>query len=136
MELEDQLAAHDEFRYAQKLDRKLQKERLDELVPRAEAGTRERQLEKKKELNEKMRAFRDKSPVEDVRESDLMGDDGIESYKAKKKELERKKNDRELRKEELLRTRKAEREEILQQHREKEEKTMAMLKALAKQNFG
>ncbi|KAI9717260.1 MAG: hypothetical protein M1812_004787 [Candelaria pacifica] len=135
---EDSLAARDDIRFARKRDRKQQKEQLNELVPRAEAGTRERQLEKKKELNEKLRSFRDKSPgaAEEVGDQDLMGDDGIEGYKAKKKDFERKKNERELRKEEMLRIRAAEREERFQEHRSKEDKTMAMLKSLARQNFG
>ncbi len=92
------------MRFARKMDRKQQKEQLDELVPRAEAGTRERQLEKKKEVNEKMRSFRDKSQgaAEEVGDHDLMGEDGIEGYKTKKKDFERKKNERELRKEEML----------------------------------
>jgi len=54
MEAEDAATRMDDIRYARKLDRKEQKAALDELVPRAEAGTRERQLEKKKEVNEKM----------------------------------------------------------------------------------
>jgi hypothetical protein len=41
-----------------------------------------------------------------------------------------------LRKEEILRARMAEREERLQEYRSKEEGTMSMLKALAKQRFG
>ncbi|KAI9832904.1 MAG: hypothetical protein M1819_003934 [Sarea resinae] len=135
------LSRREDIRQSRALDRKQQKEALDELVPRAEAGTRERALEKKKEANEKMRAFRDKSPggaVEEVGDAELMGadDGGIEAFKAKKKETERKKSERELRKEEILRARAAEREERLQIHREKEDKTVAMLKALAKQNFG
>ncbi|KAI9815299.1 MAG: hypothetical protein M1827_002779 [Pycnora praestabilis] len=136
--LDDRNAARDDIRYARKLDRKQQKEQVDDLVPRAEAGTRERQLEKKKEVNDKMRSFREKSPsaVEEVGEGELMGDDGVEGLKAKKKEFERKKNEREIRKEEMLRARAEEREERLQEHRAKEDKTMAMLKALAKQNFG
>lgn len=107
MALEDQSAARTELANSRKLDRKEQKERLDELASRAAPGTRERQLEKKRELNEKMRSFRDKSPgaVEEIKESDLMGDDGIDAYKVKKKEFERKKNERELRKEEVLRVR-------------------------------
>jgi len=64
------------------------------------------------------------------------GGDGIESYKKQKQEFERKKNERELRKEEILRARMAEREERLQEYRSKEEGTMTMLKALAKQRFG
>ena len=55
-----------------------------------------------------MKAFRDKSPgaVEEIAEGDLMGggeDDGIAGLKKKKTEMERKKNERELRKEDILR---------------------------------
>ena len=49
-------------RLERKHERRLEKERLEELVPRAEAGTRERQLEKRKEVTAAHRAFRDKSP--------------------------------------------------------------------------
>jgi hypothetical protein len=138
MEAEDAATRMDDIRYARKLDRKEKKAVLDELVPRAEAGTRERQLEKKKEVNEKMKSFREKSPgAAEVPDTELMGGgDGIESYKKQKQELERKKNERELRKEEILRARMAEREERLQEYRSKEEGTMTMLKALAKQRFG
>jgi hypothetical protein len=111
---------------------------LDELVPQAEAGTRERQLEKKKEVNEKMKSFRERSPgAAEVPDSELMGGgDDMDSFKKQKEVMERKKNERELRKEEFLRARQAEREERMQEYRTKEENTMAMLKALAKQNFG
>ncbi|RDW72042.1 hypothetical protein BP5796_08076 [Coleophoma crateriformis] len=138
MDAEDGLARRDDIRFARKLDRRDQKEKLDELVPRAEAGTRERQLEKKKEVNEKMKSFRERSPgAAEVPDTELMGGgDGIDSYKKEKKEFERKKNERELRKEEILRARQAEREERLQEYRQKEDSTMAMLKALAKQKFG
>lgn len=138
---EQEESSRDELRHARKLDRKEQKEQLDELVPRAAAGTRERQVEKKREVNDKMRAFRKKSPgaMEDVNERELMGggdEGGIGAHRAKVKAHERKKNERELRKEEMLRTRAAEREVRLREHRAKEEKTMTMFKALAKQNFG
>jgi hypothetical protein len=138
MEAEDGLAARDDIRYARKLDRKAQKTALDELVPRAEAGTRERQLEKKKELNEKMKSFREKSPgAVEVPDQELMGGgDSIRDFKRVKQEAERKKTERELRKEEILRARTAEREERLGEYRAKEEQTMDMLKALAKQRFG
>ncbi|KAH8808438.1 hypothetical protein F5884DRAFT_370652 [Xylogone sp. PMI_703] len=139
MEEEDRLAGRDAIRQARKADRKAQKDALDELVPRAEPGTRERQLEKKAEVNAKMKAFREKSPsAAEVPDSELMGgaDDGIEGYKRKKAEMERRKTERELRKEEVLRARMAEREERLKEHREKEEKTMEMLKQLAKERFG
>ncbi len=138
MEAEDRLARQADLKHSRKLDRKSQQDALDELVPRAEAGTRERRLEKKAEVNAKMKSFREKSPgAEEVPESDLMGGgDGLSEYKKQKQELERKKNERELRKEEILRARAAEREERLEEYRAKEDKTMAMLRALAKQNFG
>jgi hypothetical protein len=108
---------------------------LDELIPRAEPGTRERQLEKKKELNEKMRSFREKSPVDEVDDSTLMGD-GADSLAHKKAAFQRKKNERELRREQILKARIAEREERVQGMRAKEEKVMAMLKTLAESRFG
>lgn len=137
-EAEDGLERRDDIRFARKIDRKEQKAALDELVPRAEAGTRERQLEKKKEVNEKMKSFREKSPgAAEVPDTELMGGgDGIGEYKKQKQDFERKKNERELRKEEILRARMAEREERLQEYRAKEDGTMSMLKALAKQRFG
>jgi hypothetical protein len=138
MEAEDRLAATDDIRFARKLDRKAQKAALDELVPRAEAGTRERQLEKKKEVNEKMKSFREKSPgAAEVPDQELMGGgDSIGDFKRIKQEQERKKTERELRKEEILRARTAEREERLGEYRAKEEQTMDMLRSLAKQRFG
>jgi hypothetical protein len=138
MEAEDRLARQDDARYDRKLDRKAQNAALDELVPRAEAGTRERQLEKKKEVNEKMKSFREKSPgAAEVPDTELMGGgDGVGEYKKMKDDFERKKNERELRKEEILRARMAEREERLSEYRAKEESTMDMLKTLAKQRFG
>lgn len=138
MDEEDALARRDGIRYDRKLDRKAQKAALDELVPRAEAGTRERQLEKKKEVNEKMKSFRERSPgAAEVPDTELMGGgDGVGDFKRMKQDMERKKNERELRKEEILRARMAEREERMSEHRAKEESTMEMLKALAKQRFG
>lgn len=138
MEAEDGLARRDDIRLDRKLDRKAQKDALDELAPRAEPGTRERQLEKKKEVNDKMKSFREKSPgAAEVPDAELMGGgDGVGEYKKIKQEFERKKNERELRKEEFLRARVAEREERLSEYRTKEEGTMTMLKALAKQRFG
>ncbi|KAK6534521.1 hypothetical protein TWF281_005836 [Arthrobotrys megalospora] len=120
-----------DLRYERKKERKLEKDRLEELVPRAEAGSRERQLEKKRETAAANKAFADakSGDVEEVGESALMG--GEESFREHKAALERKKNERELRKEALLRARKAEREERLQVHRAKEEQTMKMLRALA-----
>lgn len=61
----------------------------------------------------------------------MMGDGGLEGYKAKMQAQQKKKSERELRKEEALRAREVEREEKMAKHRAKEAKTMDMLKALA-----
>ena len=75
--------------------------------------------------------------VEEVNDSDLLGGgDDLDSFKARKQAAQRQKNEREIRREEILRAREAEREERLAGHRQKEEQTMDMLRALAKQRFG
>ncbi|KAF2268021.1 hypothetical protein CC78DRAFT_541243 [Lojkania enalia] len=128
----------DEIRHERNLDRKAQKERLEELVPRADPGARERQLEKKRETTNTLKDFRDAKEGGDVEigEADLMGDDGIDAYKKRKVEMERKKNEREIRREEIMRARAAERDERLADRRTKEANTMEYLKALAKERFG
>ncbi|KAF2500067.1 hypothetical protein BU16DRAFT_569852 [Lophium mytilinum] len=144
LELRDEMSAEarshniSDLRYERKLDRNAQKERLEELAPRADPGSRERALEKKREVTGTLNAFREaKSPgAEEVPEGDLMGDDGIDGYKKRKKEGERKKNEREIRKEEIMRAKAEEREERQAEIRAKEEKTMEMLKAIARERFG
>lgn len=112
----------------------------DEIAPRAEAGTRERMLEKRQEAAASNRAFADSRRGESpdgARDEDLMG--GENEFSALKKEKEkdqRKKNEREIRREEILRARTAEREERVQQYRQKEQETMGFLQAIAKQRFG
>ncbi|PGH23339.1 hypothetical protein AJ80_02592 [Polytolypa hystricis UAMH7299] len=120
----------------------------DEIAPRAEPGTRERQLEKRRETAAANRAFAegaggggggDGEVV--MADSELMGggeggEDDLQALKRAKEKDVRKKNERELRKEEMLRTRAAEREEKLRIYRRKEEETMSALHALAKQRFG
>jgi uncharacterized protein involved in exopolysaccharide biosynthesis len=85
-----------------------------------------------------MKSFRERSPVApEIPDSELMGGgDTLTNFKKQNQESERKKNERELRKMEMLRARAAEREERLAVYKRKEDKTMAMLQALAKQNFG
>lgn len=129
------------LRHERQLDRKQQKERLDELAPRAAAGTRERQLEKRREKADANRAFaaaKDAgADVVELRDSEVMGDeDSLGDLKRMKRETERKKNERELRKEEILRARRAEREERVQAARAREEKTMSLFKEIARQRFG
>lgn len=128
------------LRLARKADRAQQKERLDELVPRAEAGTRERKLEKKALVNDKMRAFRDRGggdAMEEVGEGDLMGGgDSLDEYRKAAKEQQRKKTDRELRREAEARAKAEEREERLREWREREEEKLRGLKELARARFG
>ncbi|KAF5501999.1 Uncharacterized protein CGCA056_v014570 [Colletotrichum aenigma] len=129
----------EDLRAQRKDDRKQQRERLDELVPRADAGTRERKLEKRALVNDKMKGFADKSgdgQVE-VGEQELMGGgDSVAEYRAMKAREERKKTEREIRREEVARARAAEREERVREYREREEGVMKGLKELAKQRFG
>ncbi|KAI6811202.1 hypothetical protein KC332_g11976 [Hortaea werneckii] len=144
---EDREAHRARIREDRRQDRKAQKERLEELVPRAEPGTRERQLEKKRERASANRAFRDAKDggeggggMEDIGDRELMGggdgEGGEDGYKAQIRARERQKNQREIRKEEVLRARAAEREGRVAEHRRKEERTMEMLRELAKQRFG
>ena len=130
-----QLEAH---RLARKAERTLQKERLEELVPRADAGTRERKLEKRQAVNDKMREFRDKSPGGEVRDSELMGGEEeslLELRKVRERE-QRKKSEREIKREEIERARQEEREERKRAYEEKEAERMKGFRELAKQRFG
>ncbi|CCF45369.1 hypothetical protein CH063_14477 [Colletotrichum higginsianum] len=130
-----------DLRQQRKDDRKLQRERLDDVAPRAEAGTRERQLEKKALVNDKMKEFRDKGGgdggVPEVAEQELMGGgDSLQEFKAMKAREERKKTEREVRREEIARAREVERQERVREYREREEGVMKGLRELARQRFG
>ncbi|KAI4092248.1 MAG: hypothetical protein LQ344_003606 [Seirophora lacunosa] len=135
------------LRYARKQDRRRQAEQLEDLAPRAAAGTKDRQLERKAELRASNAAFASAKAdaaagvAEEVPDADLMGDEeggggGLEGYRKKKAEEERRKNDREVRREEILRARREEREERVRVYRAKEERTMEGLVALARARFG
>jgi hypothetical protein len=128
----------DDIRFERKQDRKAQKEHLEELVPRADPGSRERQLEKKRETTALVTDFRDAKEGGDVEvgDGDLMGEDGIEGYKKQKVSMERKKTERELRREEIMRAKDAEREERLSERRAKEDHTMEYFRQIAKDRFG
>ncbi|KAL9602364.1 MAG: hypothetical protein Q9219_001930 [cf. Caloplaca sp. 3 TL-2023] len=141
LEAEASLQDRESLRYARKEDRRLQKEQLDDLVPRATAGTKDRQLERKADLRASNNAFasaKSDATFAEVPEADLMGDEegGLGGYKKKKAEEERKKNEREIRREAILRARKEERDERIKAYKAKEEKTMEGLVALAKARFG
>ncbi|KAL8877026.1 MAG: hypothetical protein Q9198_004878 [Flavoplaca austrocitrina] len=141
-ELDAEQSIHDReaLREARKADRNRQKERLEELASRAAAGTKDRQLERKADLRLANSAFAASKtePLAEVPETDLMGDEegGLAGYRKRKGEEERKRNEREIRRDEILRARKAEREERVQAYKEKEERTMEGLVALAKARFG
>ena len=136
-EAEERAARLEDLRTARKADRALQKERLDELAPRAEPGTRERQLEKKKLASEANKAFREASPDREVGERELMGGgDGVDDYKRMLVSMQKRKTERELRREEFARAREAEREERVAAYQEKEDVTMARLQELARLRFG
>lgn len=64
------------------------------------------------------------------------GGNDLASLKREKEKEQRKKNEREIRREEILRARAAEREERIQKYREKEQETIGWLQTLAKQRFG
>ncbi|KAL4820823.1 hypothetical protein BDW67DRAFT_180380 [Aspergillus spinulosporus] len=114
----------------------------DEVAPRAEPGTHERRMEKRREAAASNRAFaesrRGGSPMDAAPDDELMGsgENDLEAIKAAREREQRKKNEREIRREEILRARAAEREERVRQYREKEEATIGWLKTLAKQRFG
>lgn len=96
-------------------------------------------MEKKRDTAYAQAAYKDAQEtggVAEMGDGELMGDDGVDAFKRQKKEMDRKKNEREVRKEEVLRARMAEREVVLQARREKEDKTMEMLKAIARERFG
>jgi len=128
----------DDIRFERRQDRKAQKEQLEELVPRADPGSRERKLEKKSETTSTLHEFRNAKEGGDVEvpESDLMGTDDMDTYKKSKRDMERKKTEREIRREEITRARAEEREERLAGIRQKEAATMEYLKAIAKERFG
>lgn len=135
---EDRSAQLDDLRQARKADRAQQKEALEELAPRAEPGTRERRLEKKAAVNDKMRGFREGGDaVEEVGDGELMGGgDSVAELKRAKAAMQRKKTERELRREAEARAREEERLERLREWREREEEKLRGLKELARARFG
>ena len=72
----------------------------------------------------------------DLPDSAVMGIDSVGELKQMKADRERKRSERELRREEIMRARRAEREEKQRWLKEREEKTMVGLKELAKARFG
>jgi hypothetical protein len=123
-----------------KAEKAVRKSHLDEIAPQAEPSTRERQLEKRRELAASNRAFASaKTDPTDVELPDadvIGGEDGLGELKRLKEIEERKRSEREIRREEVMRARREEREERVREMREKEEKTMEMLREIARARFG
>ncbi|KAL2147263.1 hypothetical protein VTI28DRAFT_10253 [Corynascus sepedonium] len=135
-ERESALEAH---RLARRAHRREEKALLDEaLPPRADPGSRERRLEKRKELNEELRGFRDRSPpgAVEVGEGELMGGSAADEYRAEVQKREERRRERVSRREEVERARRAELEERARSYREREERVVEGLKELARQRFG
>ncbi|KAI1777352.1 hypothetical protein F4818DRAFT_410016 [Hypoxylon cercidicola] len=138
---EERQRSVDALRLARKAERASQREKLEELAPRADAGTRERRLEKRREVNDKMRGFRERSPgaVGEVGETELMGGDadgGVAEYKKAQEAARRRRSEREVRREEEARAKAAEREVRVEEYRRKEECTMQVLRQIARERFG
>lgn len=133
-----------DLRLARRADRHEQKERLEEIAPRAEPGTRERMLEKRRAAADAAREMRDAAGaggagLEEMGDGELMGGEGeggAEDYRRVLESMRRRKTERELRREEVARARVAEREERIRGYREREEETVDMLRELARQRFG
>jgi hypothetical protein len=134
---EDRLAS---LRLARRADRDQQKERIEELAPRAEPGSRERKLEKRQVTTDVMRQFasaREAGDMEEVGDKELIGGgDGADDYRRMLANLQKKKTDREVRREEIVRAKNAERDERLREYRTREEGTVEMLREMARQRFG
>jgi len=130
------------LRQERKADRTLQKERLEELAPpRADPGTAARRLEKRHEVRDANARFanaKSSNDMPDFADADLIGAEGggIEEYKRLKKEAERKKTEREVRREEILRAKKEEREGRIREYKQREAQTVDMLREIAKSRFG
>jgi len=113
----------------------------DILLPnRAEPGSRERKLEKRRELNEKLREFRERSPgVGEVDESVLMGGremDAQEEWREMVRRREERRAEKERRREEVARAKRLEKEEKLREWREKERRVLNQLREIARERFG
>ena len=118
------------------------KELQEFVAPRAEPGTHERKMEKRRETAAANRAFAESSrrggSPEAAPDEELMGsgENDLEALKKEQAKEKRRKNEREIRREEIQRARAAEREVQLNKYRAKEEQTIGWLRALAKQRFG
>ena len=129
------------MRSERRAQKTIEKQRLEELAPKAEAGTKERQLEKKKEVASANKAFaasKEGGDIPEIADKDLLGgdEDDLAGFKKRKTEMERQKSERELRREEISRAKREEREQRQKEFRAREEKTMQGFIELARRRFG
>ncbi|KAI0155320.1 hypothetical protein GGR57DRAFT_464818 [Xylariaceae sp. FL1272] len=127
------------LRAQRKADRQLQKERLEDLAPKAAAGSHERKMEKRLDARNSNKAFAEAktSDAPEINDNELMGEGGgVDEYKRMRREADRRKNEREVRREEIERARREEREERIREYREREAGTVDMLREIAKARFG
>jgi len=111
----------------------LEKEQLNDLVPRADPGTRERRLEKKAEISAAHRAFREKSPEATVPEKEFMGGDDIKAELLRQRRIEA---ERQARRDEAYRLKEAEKIQRRRELEKREDGTIEMLKMLAQERYG
>lgn len=138
LEAEAQEAHLTSLRLLRHADRAEQKARLDDLVPRAEAGTRERQLEKRRLTTEAMRDFastREPGGEMEIADPELLGG-GADDYRRMLANLQQRRTEREVRREEVVRARNAERDERVREARVREEERLEVLREMARQRFG
>jgi hypothetical protein len=136
---EEKLRRIEDLRLARRADRAEQRSRLEELVPRAAAGTRERALEKRREAGAAARAYREGRDEEpEMGDGELMGEDGggVADYRRVLASMQRRRTEREVKREDEMRARNEERDERIKEYRVREEGTLDMLKELARQRFG
>ncbi|KAI1827020.1 hypothetical protein F4861DRAFT_465459 [Xylaria intraflava] len=141
LEASDLQDARDQLRRDRRADRALQKERLEDLAPRADAGSHARRLEKRQDARQANAAFagaRSANEVPEIADADLLGAEGggVEEYRRMRREAERRKTEREVRREEILRARREEREERVREYRAREAHTVDMLREMARSRFG
>lgn len=139
LEAEAREAQLSSLRLLRHADRAEQKARLDDLAPRAEAGTRERQLEKRRLTTEAMRDFasaREAGEVQEVADPELLGAGGADDYRRMLANLQQRRTEREVRREEVARARNAERDERIREARAREEERVGVLREMARQRFG
>ncbi|KAJ9165623.1 hypothetical protein NKR19_g245 [Coniochaeta hoffmannii] len=138
---ESRSASLSSLRLSRGADLALQKERLDDLLPRADPGTRERKLEKRRLATEAMREFASSrgegGEAAEVPEAELLGGDGADDdYRRMLEGMRRRRTEREVRREEVARARDAEREGRVREARAREEERVGVLREMARRRFG